>query len=185
MKGRPIVLLVLLAAAASMGCRTVVLESHRGPVESKLAFEKTVVIVSVPEQNGSERARRVAENELAGELVALNASPSFRLIAPEDLRDSDQVKAWAISEGFDGLVLIWLVRSTVTHLPSLAAEDGPTLPARDVVTFRLKASVVALKEDREVWSGVVQQFDPYPLTKNLPTVARVVARKLKAEGLVD
>jgi hypothetical protein len=171
---------VLLAAAASSGCRTIVLESHRRPVEPKLAFERTVVIVSVPEENGSERGRRVAENELAGELAGLNASSSFRLIAARDLRDSDQVKSWAVAEGFDGLVLIWLERYSVRYLPGL--ED---IPPRDVVSIRLRAAVVSLKEAREVWTGVVEQLDPYPLTKSLPTVARVVARKLRAEGLVD
>jgi hypothetical protein len=185
MTRRSFLLPVLFAAAASSGCSTIVLESHRRPVEPKLAFERTVVIVRFPEENGSERGRRVAENELAGELAALNASPSFRLIAAGDLRDSDQVKSWAVAEGFDGLVLIWLVHSTVTRLPSLSAEGGPTLPARYIVSFRLKASVVSLKEDREVWTGVVEQLDPYPLTKSLPTVARAVARKLRAEGLVD
>jgi hypothetical protein len=179
MTRRSFLLSVLFAAAASSGCRTIVLESHRRPVEPKLAFERTVVIVNVPEERGSERARRVAENELAGELAALNASPSFRLIAAGDLRDSDQVKSWAVAEGFDGLVLIWLARSEVRRAPFLSP------PAHDIVSFRLKASVVSLKENREVWTGVVEQFDPYPLTKNLPTVARVVARKLRAEGLVD
>lgn len=168
MTRRSFLLPVLFAAAAMSGCRTFVLESHRRPVESKLAFEKTVVIVSVPEEDGSERARRVAENELAGRLAGLNASPSFRLIAAEDLHDSDQIKNWATAEGFDGLVLVWLDRSIVKHLPPLSAEGVPTLPARDVVSFRLRASVVSLKEDREVWTGVVQQLDPYPLTKNLP-----------------
>jgi hypothetical protein len=171
---------VLFAAAAVSGCRTFVLESHRRPVESKLAFERTVVIVSVPEEDGSERARRVAENELAGQLAGLNASPSFRLIAAEDLGDSAQIKIWAAAEGFDGLVVIWFERSIVRYLPAL--DD---IPARDVLSIRLRAAVVSLKEDREVWTGVVQQLDPYPLTKNLPTVARVVARKLRAEGLVD
>jgi hypothetical protein len=180
MTRRSFLLSVLFAAAASSGCSTIVLESHRRPVEPKLAFERTVVIVRFPEENGSERGRRVAENELAGQLAALNASPSFRLIAARDLRDSDQVKSWAVAEGFDGLVLIWFERSIVRHLPAL--DD---IPARDVVSIRLRAAVVSLKEDREVWTGVVEQLDPYPLTKNLPAVARVVARKLRAEGLVD
>jgi len=180
MTRRSLLLPALFAVAASSGCSTFVLESHRRPVESKLSFERTVVIVSVPEERGSERGRRVAENELAGELAALNASPSFRLIAAEDLGDPDQIKSWAVAEGFDGLVVIRFERSSVRHLPDLG-----DIPPRDVVSIRLRAAVVSLKEAREVWTGVVQQFDPYPLTKNLPTVARVVARKLRAEGLVD
>lgn len=178
MTKRSFLLPVLLAAAAASGCSTLVLESHRRPTEPKLSFEKTVVIVSVPEEDGSERARRVAENELVGQLAALNASPSFRLIAPEILRDATQVKAWAAAEGFDGLVVIWLEQVLVKHYQS-------ALGAGDAVSFRLKASVLSLKEDREVWTGVVQQRDPYPLTKNLPAVARIVARKLREEGLTD
>lgn len=188
MTRRSFLLPVLFAAAAASGCRTFLLESHRRPVESKLAFAKTVVIVYVPEEDGSERARRVAENELASRLAALNASPSFRLIAAETLADSHQIKKWAAAEGFDGLVVVWFEDSSVTHVPALASSEGigiDDMPARDVVSIRLKASVVSLKEDREVWAGVVQQFNPYPLTKHLPAVARIVARKLRAEGLTD
>jgi hypothetical protein len=149
-----------------------------------LAFDRTVVIVSVPEEDGSERARRVAENELAGCLPALNASPSFRLIAAGDLRDAEQVKTWAVEEGFDGLVVIWLDTTLLTRLADFDWEGG-TMRRPDAVSFLFKASVLSLKEDREVWTGVVRQRDPYPLAKSLPDVARAVARALRGEGLTD
>ena len=187
MARRMVMLPALLSATAALsGCRTVLIESHRLPAESKLAFERTLVIVDVPEQLGSEKARRAAESELAGRLVALNASPSFQLIAAEDLGDLGQMKKWAAQEGFDGLVVVWLESIVTTQFPSLPAAEGfDEVPARDLFTLRVSASVVSLKEDREVWTGVVRQFDPYPLTKRLPAVARVVARKLKSEGLAD
>jgi hypothetical protein len=185
MTRRSFLLPALFAAVALSGCRTFVLESHRRPIEPKLTFERTVVIVNVPEEGGSERARRVAENELAGQLAALNASPSFRLIAPEDLGDAGQIRDWATAEGFDGLVLVWFEREIVRHMPTVLLLDEIDMPARDVVRIRLNASVVSLKEDREVWTGVVEQFDPYPLTKKLPAVARIVARTLRDEGLTD
>lgn len=184
MTKRTFLLLAFLGAVAASGCSTLVLESHRLPVEPKLAFGKTVVIVSVPEEDGSERARRIAENELAGRLASLNASPSFRLIAAGELHDAEQVKSWAAGEGFDGLVVIWLDTTIRTRLPDFDWEGG-SMARPDAVSFLFKASVLSLKEDREVWTGVVKQRAPRPLTKHLPAVARAVAQTLRDEGLTD
>jgi hypothetical protein len=173
MARRMVMLPALLSAAAALsGCRTVLIES-RGSAAASLAFERTLVFVDVPANEGSEKTRRASENDLIRDLPALNGDPSYRFFPPGSIASLDEMKRWAAAEGFDGLLAVWPVRSYARRTNLMEPE------APDLVDFRFRALIFSLKAERDIWVGDFEVRDALPISKNLPAAARTIGRELR------
>src|SRR5450631_1466188 len=139
MNRRSVILAAALSGMALSGCQTVLIES-RASAAASLAFDRTLVFVDVPANEGSEKTRRASENDLVRDLPALNGDLSYRFFPPGSIGSLDNMKRWATAEGFDGLLAVWPVEA-YRRRTNIMEEGEP-----DLIDLRFRALVFSLKD---------------------------------------
>jgi hypothetical protein len=198
MRSVPRVLVVILFAACMAGCAsTTIKDTWKDPSVSpeSMQFKKVLVVAMLPEAS-----RRVAEDEMVRH-VRTQAVPSYTLISSEELKDVDAAKRKVKEQGFDGAIIMRMVgqEQRVSYVPgsypgyygsfygyygyagSLAYDPGYV--TTDTIV-NLETNVYSLREDKLLWSGLSETFNPKNLTTMIDGVASATARQLEKEGLL-
>ena len=187
-------IVLTLCACAS----TKLVESWSDPQAGPIQFKKVIAFFII----GDESIRKAAEDELVRQMERTQGVASYTLIPESDLKDLDKLKGWVQREGFDGAVAMRLVgleqkKSWVPgRYPGVynnfygyygyARPFGydPGYMVKDT-NVSVETNVYSLTEDKLIWSGVSETFNPDSAAKLVDDVARLVAKDLKAKGLLQ
>jgi hypothetical protein len=196
---------VLVAACASTSIKS----SWRDPAATaqSLRFRRIVVVALMRDS----ATRRVAEDELAGVINRgprgrageVQAVAGYTLLGEDDLRNVEAAKAKIRPEGFDGAITMRLVGKDqrVTYVPAAPAPPiaygrmwgyyggaggalyDPGYLRTDTVVS-VETNVYSVTDEKLLWSGVSETFDPRDARTLVDDVARAVAKALEKEGLL-
>ena len=193
-------LAVGVALVALVGCASSrVTDSWVAPGAGPIAFEKTLVIVMHP----VEGVRRIGENRLVQRLGRGRAVASHTLISMDDVRDTDAARSAIAGAGFDGAILMRVVGQgqQLTYEPGMVypSEYGQfwgfyghvssamyaTGYMRSDRFVSVETNVYSVEDERLLWSGVSQAFDPLDVGGTVDDVADAVSKELRRVGLLD
>jgi hypothetical protein len=187
--------LCLLALA---GCSSTRLVSSWGASDvGTISFRKVLVICITR----SPATRRSAEDALAGQFKRAQATPSYSILSEQDVMDEAKVRAAIADAGFDGTVTMRLVAATkeYTHVPgahpshynrfgsyyhrgwSGAYNPGYTR-VDDIV--KIETNVYSTRDDKLVWAGTSETFNPTSVETVVAEIARAVAKDLRKRKLI-
>jgi len=186
---------VLALAACSS---THITSSWRGPAAGSVRFEKVAALALV----ANETSRREAEDEMVKQIRHGTAVPGYTLFQPKELEDHEAVKAKLHAGGFDGVLVLRLVKvgkelswskdaapasyysfSSYYRMAAPAAYDAGTLEETAVV--RVETSIYSLAEDKLVWACLSDTTAVDGASALVRSLAIAVADELEAEGLLS
>ncbi|HVU53106.1 MAG TPA: hypothetical protein VHL80_20625 [Polyangia bacterium] len=139
--------------------------------------------------------RRMAEDTAASQLVGAQAVPSYQVLGDTDLKDRDAVKAKLKDQGFQGVLFMRLAGVTERISPmQYGSFDGyydyaapalydPAFVQTDTVVH-VVSSLYSLQDDKLIWSGVSQTFDPASARSFMTDVSKAVAKSIQKDRLV-
>jgi len=192
-----------LAVVALGGCSsTQVVSSWRDPEVSNVTFSRVLVVAMVRD----EARRRAVEDRMVADIERYGAQavPSYRLIAAEDTRNAEVVKAAVLKGGFDGAVTWRTIAVThETHyVPGIA--DGPIgyggfwgyydagwssayepgyLQTDRVVRVETMVYRVGSGSDRLIWAGTSETLDPNSLTGLVDGVSDATIEEMRRQQM--
>lgn len=194
-------LLLLAALLAAAGCATTEIVSvWKDEDLGRVPFRKVLVVF----QHSDPGARRLLEDQMARDIP--DAIPAYRVVADEDVRDVERVKARVRAAGFDSAVIMRVVsvdrevsyvRGRVYAVPSFyhgfygywgygwrAVYDPGYYRSDRIVT--IATNVYSVADDKLVWASQSETFNPGSLRDAIHEVVRVTSRAtgevLKARG---
>ena len=190
-------LLALLAGCAS----TSIQDSWTAPDTGPLRFNKTLVVFVSPNQG----TRRAAEDRLVSRFERSEAVSSYTLFpTTEGLGDDEAgTRAKVEAEGFDGAIVLRVIDSkdklTYTQGMSYPMHYGgfygyygygwgmaysPGYMRTDTIVT-VETTVYSIADDKLVWAGVTETFNPNQISQMVDDIASAVAKELRSQGLID
>jgi hypothetical protein len=186
-------LVVWLAACAS----TTITESWKDPAVGRIEFKKVLAMAI----SADTTLRHIAEDEMVRQMPGVEAVASYTILTEEDSQDLEKAKAKVTAAGFDGVVTMRLVKSEqqVTPIPGAYPTAYPWFwgyygyawpPVYDPGYLRtdtivqVETKVYSLKDDKLVWSGLSETFNPRDAQDLVRGVAQAVATDLRKQGLI-
>ena len=180
---------VLAASCAS----TNMTDTWTDPSAKGAALSK-VAVLALTRDDG---LRRIAEDTAVTHMQGAQAVPSYRVLGTTDLRDRDAVKAKLREAGFDGVLIMRLAgvseRVSATSGP-YGTFDGyyawagtmvyaPGYLETDTIVH-VVSNLYELDNDKLIWSGVSQTFNPSSAKQFMNDVSKAVAKSLQKDRLV-
>jgi len=192
--GRTIGPAALLAAGLALtACAsTRIVDSWKAPGAGPLHFNKVLALAVV--QNDS--IRRTAEDELQADLVNVKAVQSYKVLGAANPGDLEAVKAILHQNGFDGVVALSVgsAREELSWAPAgqpggasfsgfYNYSYGSSYMLSDTVV-RVEVSVFSLTEDKLLWSGVSESFNPNDTANLVYAIAKAAGAEMRRQGLI-
>ena len=188
-----LMLVVWLAACAS----TTITESWKDPGVGRIEFKKVLAMAI----SADTTLRHIAEDEMVRQMPGVEAVASYTILTEEDSQDLEKAKAKVTAAGFDGVVTMRLVKSEqqVTPIPGAYPTAYPWFwgyygyawptvydPGylRTDTIVQVETKVYSLKDDRLVWTGLSETFNPRDAQDLVRGVAQAVATDLRKQGLI-
>ena len=189
---------VLCAGGCSRGTRVV--DSWKAPdVAGPLHFKKILVVTVHPDVT----TRKLAEDELVRQIGAARAVAGESVMPGDGRGDPKSLAAKAKEIGADGLVTMRIGAAVARPAPSagadsyapdsfrrdpdrnmFASEDpGGATPSERSVSIR--TDLYAVAEDKLVWNGVTESFDPRDTRSLIAGIAKAVRARLKKDNLIE
>jgi len=193
-KGVVLLMLVVgLVACAS----TTIRESWRDPGVGRIEFKKVLAMAI----SADATLRRIAEDEMVRQMPGVEAVASYTVLTEEDSRDLEQAKAKVTAAGFDGVVTMRLIKSEkrVTQVPGAYTTSYPRFwgyyghawpmvydPGylRTDTIVQAETKVYSLMDDKLIWAGLSETFNPRDAQALVRGVAQAVAKDLQKQGLI-
>jgi hypothetical protein len=188
--------MLALGVATAIGCASTEMTSTWTEPSAKGAELAKVAVVCLAKDPG---LRRMAENSAAAHLTGAQAVPSYQVLGDTDLRDREAVKKQLTAQGFQGVLVMRLagVNEQVTAVPGpgpYGTFDGyydwagnavyaPGYLQTDTIVH-VVSNLYSLQDDKLIWSGVSQTFDPASAKQFMNDVSKAVAKSLEKERLV-
>jgi len=197
MKTRSQIRSSILVCAAGLtltiaGCASTDMTSTWTDPSAKGASLSKVAVVCLSKDPG---LRRMAEDTAASQLVGAQAVPSYQVLGDIDLKDREAVKAKLREQGFQGVLLMRLagVKEQVSPV-SYGTFDGyygwasgavydPAYLQTDTIVHVI-SSLYSMPDDKLIWSGVSQTFDPASAKSLMNDVSKAVAKSIQKDRLV-
>ena len=192
-----IVVIVAALGLAGCGASTKITSSWTAPDARPVRFAKVVVVF----MNSAESTRRIAEDYLVDYIGSDRAVASHTLISQDEVQDTEAARATLEAENFDGAVVMRIIGSgeQIAYEPSAGypASYGqfwgyygygwPTVyqPGylRTDTVVNVETFVYSVDEDRLLWAGLSESFNPTDVEKAVDGIAEAVSRELRREGL--
>jgi hypothetical protein len=184
---------VLFAVAmTAVGCASTDMTSTWTDPSARGASLSKVAVICMTKDPG---LRRMAEDTAASQLTGAQAVPSYQALGDMDLKDRDAVKAKLKDQGFQGVLFMRLAGVTQELNPaSYGTFDGyydwagPSVyDAAYVQTdtvVHVVSNLYSLQDDKLIWSGVSQTFDPASAKSFMNDVSKAVAKSIQKDRLV-
>jgi hypothetical protein len=189
-------LAVLLAGSLGVGCATTEMTSEWvDPTARNAPPLRKVAIVCLTADPG---LRRMAEDTAAAQLQGARAVPSYQVLGDAVLRDRTLVKNMLMTAGFDGVLVMRLtnVSERVTAAPGPyynsfdgywdyagAAVYSPGYLETETVVH-VVSNLYSLNQNKLIWSGTSQTFDPSSAKSFMDDVAKTVAKSLQQDRII-
>jgi hypothetical protein len=177
---------------AVAGCASTDMTSTWTDPSAKGASLSKVAVVAFARDPG---LRRMAEDSAAQQLAGAQAVPSYQVLGDTDLKDRDAVKAKLSEQGFQGVLLMRMAGVTERVDPAMyggfdgyygwaasAAYDPAYLQTETVV--HVVSHLYSLPNDKLIWSGVSQTFNPASAHEFMTSVSKAVAKSIQKDRLV-
>jgi hypothetical protein len=182
-----------IAALAASCASTEMTSSWTDPSARGAALQK-VAVVALTKDPG---LRRMAEDTAASQLTGAQAVPSYQVLGDADLRNREAVKNMLLTAGFDGVLIMRMagVTERVTPVGSPygtfdgyydwagAAVYAPGYLQTDTIVH-VVSNLYSLHDNKLIWSGVSQTFDPASARQFMTDVSKAVAKSLEKERLI-
>jgi hypothetical protein len=184
-----------LGVAMAVGCASTAMSSTWTDPSAKGAELSKVAVVCLTKDPG---LRRMAENTAAANLKGAQAVPSYQVLGETDLRNREAVKQQLTSQGFQGVLVMRLggVSEQVTAMPGgpYGTFDGyydwagnmvyaPGYLQTDTVVH-VVSNLYSLEDQKLIWTGVSQTFDPASAQSFMNDVSKAVAKSLEKDRVV-
>lgn len=199
MKTQPIesfrrALAVAAFATLAMSCASTEMTSTWTDPYAKGKPLSRIAVICLTQDEG---VRRMAEDQAAGQITGAHAVPSYHVLDRVDMTSREAVKAHLAAQGFDGALVMRLtgVSERVTQVGSPygsfdgyygyagpAAYSSGYLQTETLV--HVLSNLYSLDDNKLVWSGVSQTFNPASAKEVVVDVAKAVAKELEKEHLV-
>jgi len=186
---------LLLAGCAS----TSLVQSWSDPQAGPIDFKKVIVFFF----SEDEKVRHAAEDALVRQMQGTQGVAAYSLTPEAEYEDLDKVKSRLQSEGFDGAVVMRLIgtEEKETWVPGRypgqyysfyryytytrpMVYDPVFMEKKDEIVS-VETNLYSLAEDKLIWSGVSETFNPWSASALANDVARSVAKDLKDKGLIE
>lgn len=182
----------LIGVAAS--CATTEMTSSWTDPSAKGSELSKVAVICMTKDAG---LRHTAEDAAASHLTGAQAIPSYQILGEADLKDREAVKAKLRSAGVAGVLVMRLtgVSEQVSPLDGpYASFDGyydfaggaafaPGYLETDTIVHMV-SNLYDLNQNKLIWSGTSQTFDPASAKQFMNDVSRAVAKSLQKDRLI-
>jgi hypothetical protein len=201
MRRTPAALFAAVAAWTLTACAsTRITDSWKAPGVTSLDFKKVVVIAI----SRDDMVRRTAEDEMVRQIQArgrAQAVASHTFLGDPEAKDVEQAKAKIGQMGFDGAVTMRLVSSAqeTTYVPGSYPTPyygfygyyGYAWPTvydpgylRTDTIVQVETNVYAVADEKLLWSGVSETFNPSNAREVVDDLAKALAAELRKQGLI-
>ena len=186
---------VLLAVALGVvGCATTEMTSTWTDPTARGASMSRIAVIALSKDPG---LRRMAEDTAASQMRGAQAVPSYQVLGDADLRNREVVKAKLQAQGFQG-VLVMRMAGVTEQVSAVggpygtfdgyydwagAAVYAPGYLETDTVVH-VVSNLYSLDQNKLVWSGVSQTFDPSSAKSFMTDVSKAVAKSLENDRLI-
>jgi hypothetical protein len=184
----------LAFAALAAGCASTEMTSSWTDPSARGATLSKVAVICLTKDPG---LRRMAEDTAAAQLRGAQAVPSYQVLGDTDLRNRESVKNMLLTAGFNGVLVMRLagVTERVTPVGSPygtfdgyydwagAAVYAPGYLETDTIVH-VVSNLYSLDQNKLVWSGVSQTFDPSSARQFMTDVSKAVAKSLQKDRLI-
>ena len=186
---------VLLAVALGVvGCATTEMTSTWTDPTARGASMSRIAVIALTKDPG---LRRMAEDTAASQMRGAQAVPSYQVLGDADLRNREVVKAKLQAQGFQGVLVMRMagVTEQVTAVGGPygtfdgyydwagAAVYAPGYLETDTIVH-VVSNLYSLDQNKLVWSGVSQTFDPSSAKSFMTDVGKAVAKSLEKDRLI-
>jgi hypothetical protein len=186
--------LTLALGIAAMSCASTEMTSTWTDPAARGASLSKVAVICLAKDPG---LRRMAENSAAANLKGADAVPSYQVLGDADLKNRDLVKTKLTSQGFQGVLVMRIasVNEQVTPVGGPygtfdgyydwagAAVYSPGYLQTDTIVH-VVSNLYSLNDDKLIWSGVSQTFDPASAQSFMNDVSKAVAKSVEKDRLV-
>lgn len=185
--------LVGLALASFVAsCASTDMTSTWTDPNAKGASLSKVAVVSMTKDPG---LRRMAEDTTAANLAGAQAVPSYQILGDMDLKDREAVKAKLKAAGMNAVLVMRLTGVTQqVDNPYYGTFDGyydyayagvydPGYAQVDTIVHMV-SNLYDLDQNKLIWSGVSQTFDPASAKSTINDVSKAVAKSLQKDRIV-
>ena len=165
-----------------------------GPV----SFARIIVVF----MSGNESVRRTAEDALVQRVGPERAVPSYTIISQEEAQATDSSVDQLRAENFDGAIVMRVISrdQELSYSPGMTypgyyrgfygyygygwpvVYDPGYLRADTVVT--VETNVFSVTDDKLLWSGVSETFNPNDVANAVNDVADAASEELRRQGLL-
>jgi hypothetical protein len=179
-------------ALALVGCASTEMSSTWTDPSAKGASLSKVAVICLAKDPG---VRRMAEDTAASQLVGAQAVPGYQVLGDVDLKNRDAVKATLKEQGFQGVLFMRLAGVKQQVSPTAYGTfDGyydfaspalynPAYVQTDTIVH-VVSNLYSLQDDKLIWSGVSQTFDPASAKSFMTDVSKAVAKSIQKDRLV-
>ena len=178
----------LLAGCASTSLR----DSWKHPgTTSPVSFDRVVVVF----MSADESVRRIAEDALVRLANEGQAVASYTIVSQEEAQDTAGAADKIRAANFDGAIVMRVVGRNhhLYYSPGMGfymhySYGWPTvyqpgyLQSDTVLT--VETNVYSVTEDKMLWSGISETFNPNDVAKAVTDVADAASRELRRQGLL-
>jgi hypothetical protein len=186
---------VLIALAiAAVGCATTEMTSTWTDPTARGASMARIAVIALSKDPG---LRRMAEDTAASQMRGAQAVPSYQVLGDADLRNREVVKAKLLAQGFQG-VLVMRMAGVTEQVTAVGGPYGtfdgyydwagsavyaPGYLETDTIVH-VVSNLYSLDQNKLVWSGVSQTFDPASAKSFMTDVSKAVAKSLEKDRLI-
>ncbi len=181
-------------ALAAASCATTEMTSTWTDPSAKGAELSKVAVICLAKDPG---LRRMAENSAAANLTGAQAVPSYQILGDADLRNRDAVKRQLTAQGFQAVLVMRLagVDEQVTavggpygSLDAYYDWSGAVVYSpgylQTATVVHMISNLYSLQDQKLIWSGVSETFDPASAKAFMNDVSKAVAKSLQKDRLV-
>jgi hypothetical protein len=182
------------AVSLGVGCATTEMTSEWVDPNAKNAALQKVAIICLTADPG---LRRMGEDTAATQLQGANAVPSYQVLGDTSLQDREAVKGKLAAAGFDGVLIMRLARIservTAVGDPYYTFDGyygyaGSAVYAPGYLETETVVHVVSnlysLQQNKLIWSGTSQTFDPSSAKSFMTDVSKSVAKSLQKDRII-
>ncbi len=184
----------LALATLAVSCASTDMTSTWTDPSAKGAGLSKIAVVCMTKDPG---LRRQAEDTAAAQLKGAQGIPSYQLLGDADLKDREAVKTKLRTAGVQGVLVMRMtgVTEQVSMVPGpYATFDGyydyayggmyaPGYLQTDTVVH-VVSNLYDLDQNKLIWSGVSQTFDPSSAQSFMTDVSKAVAKQLEKNKII-
>jgi hypothetical protein len=179
-------------AVVVTGCASTDMSSTWTDPAAKGASLSKVAVVCMTKDQG---LRRMAEDAAASQLKGAQAVPSYQALGDTNPKDKEAVKAKLKEQGFEGVLVMRVTNVNERVDPvdygtfdayygwAAGVAYDPAVVQTDTIVH-VVSNLYSLPENKLIWSGISQTFDPASAHSLVVDVSKAVAKSVQKDRLV-